>query len=97
MYPELAEIAPQILTVFGQDVVVYRGDDQVASTKGIYHKELQPLGNNEAVMGMIISITLPASLKLYRDDVVIYGEDRYFVDRKISDNGQLVKWQLHEH
>lgn len=88
---------PHVLTTFGQNVAVYRGDDLLVLTQGIFARELKPVGGNEAVMSASTVITLSAELKLRRDDLVMHEGRRFFVDRKISDNGRLVKWQLHDH
>ncbi len=96
MQDELSELNRQVLTTFGQPVIVFRGASLFSETRGIISRELVPAGQYEAVFQTVTSISLPASLKLQRGDEIQSADQQWTVDRKLKDDGQLTWWGLHE-
>lgn len=96
MHDELSELNRQVLATFGQSVAVFRGAFFLTETRGIISRELVPSGQFEAVLQTVTVVTLPANLKLQRGDEIQSADQQWLVDRKLKDDGQLIRWGLHE-
>ncbi len=84
-----------ILSTFGQSVLLTLSDHSSLETQGIISTELVELGKYEAVQGEVTVLTLDSTIRLKRGNTVLANGQVYEVDRKLTDDGYLAKWNIY--
>ncbi len=96
MQDELTALNEQVLSVFGQPVVLIFADEHRVETSGIFTKELVSTGSYDGVMQEVTVLCIDRMIPLYRGVRLASGTGRWTADRKLKDDGHLVYWNLHE-
>ncbi len=95
MQDELNDLHRQVLTLFGQPFMLVRSSGEPEMVTGILRHELQPAGPMDAVMQQATTLTLSPEHALRRGDRIIHDSRQWQVDRKLHDDGHLVRWNLY--
>ena len=66
-------------------------------TRGIISIEPPDLAKYRAVKEELTVLTMDSSIRLKRGDTVLANEEVYDVDRKLKEDGYLVKWSIYAH
>ncbi|WP_419833067.1 head-tail joining protein [Endozoicomonas atrinae] len=86
-----------ILSTFGQSVLLTLSNQSSLETRGIISTELVELGKYEAVQGAVTVLSVDSAIQLKRGDTVLANGQVYEVDRKLTDDGYLAKWNIYAH
>ncbi|WP_067586751.1 hypothetical protein [Endozoicomonas ascidiicola] len=65
MQNELSDLNRHVLAAFGQPMMIFREETQLAESREILSKELVPVGQFDAVLQTVTVVSLPAGLVLW--------------------------------
>ncbi len=99
MQDDLSPLTDKVLATFGQPFTLVRTDSPPDTITGILQQTLQPVGTLDMAMQSLTTLSLSRTVELKRGDIItaLTGEwkGEWRVDRRLHDDGYLMKWNLH--